>query len=210
MDVTRRCDYACRILRAAYKSGDSYVSVSDIAEQEDIPYAFARSIQHDLVKGGLIKTVRGARGGLALNCDPAAVTLLEVLEAVQGPVSISLCVMDPAYCDKQKDCAYNKLWQVAMQPSALAAHKLHELVAPERLGRPRNRAGTRYAHDSHALASSASGASAAMRGVGAAHCAAQRTAAGTASASFAFAIAASTTGCDAPCSMRSLSVIAPK
>ena len=46
MDVTRRCDYACRILRAAYKSGDSYVSVSDIAEQEDIPYAFARSIQH--------------------------------------------------------------------------------------------------------------------------------------------------------------------
>ena len=44
MDVTRRCDYACRILRAAYKSGDSYVSVSDIAEQEDIPYAFARSI----------------------------------------------------------------------------------------------------------------------------------------------------------------------
>ena len=82
MDVTRRCDYACRILRAAYKSGEAYVSVSDIAEQEDIPYAFARSIQHDLVKGGLIKTVRGARGGLALNCDPAAVTLLEVLEAI--------------------------------------------------------------------------------------------------------------------------------
>ncbi len=95
MDVTRRCDYACRILRAAYKSGDSYVSVSDIAEDEDIPYAFARSIQHDLVKGGLIKTVRGAHGGLALNCDPAEVTLLEVLEAVQGPVSISLCAMDP-------------------------------------------------------------------------------------------------------------------
>ena len=105
MDVTRRCDYACRILRAAYKSGEAYVSVSDIAEQEDIPYAFARSIQHDLVKGGLIKTVRGARGGLALNCDPAAVTLLEVLEAVQGPVSISLCVMDPAYCDKTEGTA---------------------------------------------------------------------------------------------------------
>lgn len=115
MDVTRRCDYACRMLRAAYKNGESYVSVSDIAEQEGIPYAFARSIQHDLVKGGLIKTVRGARGGLALNCDPAAVTLLEVLEAVQGPVSISLCVMDPAYCEKRHDCAYNKLWQGADQ-----------------------------------------------------------------------------------------------
>lgn len=113
MDITRRCDYACRILRAAYKSGESYISVSDIAEDEDIPYAFARSIQHDLVKGGLIKTVRGARGGLALNCDPAEVTLLEVLEAIQGPVSISLCVMDPEYCDKHDNCAYNKLWQGA-------------------------------------------------------------------------------------------------
>ena len=113
MDITRRCDYACRILRASYKSGDSYVSVSDIAEDEDIPYAFARSIQHDLVKGGLIKTVRGARGGLVLNCDPAEVTLLEVLEAIQGPVSISLCSVDPEYCEKQEGCAYNKVWQGA-------------------------------------------------------------------------------------------------
>ena len=38
MDITRRCDYACRILRAAYKSGDAYVSVSDIAEDEAIAY----------------------------------------------------------------------------------------------------------------------------------------------------------------------------
>ena len=52
MDITRRCDYACRILRAAYQERRRYVSVSDIAEDEDIPYAFARSIQHDLVKGG--------------------------------------------------------------------------------------------------------------------------------------------------------------
>ena len=59
MDVTRRCDYACRILRAAYRNGEAYMSVSDIAEQEGIPYAFARSIQHDLVKSGLIRTVRG-------------------------------------------------------------------------------------------------------------------------------------------------------
>ncbi len=113
MDVTRRCDYACRILRAAYKSGEEYVSVSGIAEEEEIPYAFARSIQHDLVKGGLIKTVRGAHGGLILNCDPAEVTLLEVLETIQGPVSVSLCSIDPEYCEKQEGCAYNKVWQGA-------------------------------------------------------------------------------------------------
>lgn len=113
MDVTRRCDYACRILLAAYRNGDAYMSVSEIADQEGIPYAFARSIQHDLVKSGLIRTVRGARGGLALECDPADTTLLDVLEAIQGPVSVSACVLDPSSCQRQPGCSYNKVWQGA-------------------------------------------------------------------------------------------------
>lgn len=113
MDVTRRCDYACRILQAAYRNGESYMSVADIAEQEGIPYAFARSIQHDLVKSGLIKTVRGARGGLVLDCDLAKTTMRDVLEAIQGPVSISACVIDPDSCKRQPSCNYNKVWQGA-------------------------------------------------------------------------------------------------
>lgn len=113
MDVTRRCDYACRILQAAYRNGDAYMSVSEIADQQGIPYAFARSIQHDLVKSGLIKTVRGARGGLVLNCDPGRTTMLDVLESIQGPVSISACVLDPGSCDRQPQCDYNKVWQGA-------------------------------------------------------------------------------------------------
>lgn len=113
MDVTRRCDYACRILQAAYRNGESYMSVSEIADQEGIPYAFARSIQHDLVKSGLIKTVRGAHGGLVLNCDPASTTMLDLLEAVQGPVSVAACAMDPCTCPRNEKCVYNTVWQGA-------------------------------------------------------------------------------------------------
>ena len=61
MELTRRTDYACRIIRAAYANKDAYVSVSDVADAESIPYAFARSIQHDLVHAALLKTVRGAK-----------------------------------------------------------------------------------------------------------------------------------------------------
>lgn len=110
MDITRRSDYACRILRAAYKSKDAYTSVSKIAEEEDIPYAFARSIQHDLLQFGLIKTTRGANGGLALNCNPAEVNLFNILDAVQGPLSIAACVNDPDICDKQEECEYHQIW----------------------------------------------------------------------------------------------------
>ena len=103
MDVTRRCDYACRILQAAYRNGEAYMSVSEIADQQGIPYAFARSIQHDLVKSG----------GLVLDCDPASTTMLDVLESIQGPVSISACVLDPTCCERQAGCDYNKVWQGA-------------------------------------------------------------------------------------------------
>lgn len=129
MDVTRRCDYACRILQAAYRNGDAYMSVSEIADQQGIPYAFARSIQHDLVKSGLIKTVRGARGGLVLDCDPASTTMLDVLESIQGPVSISACVLDPTCCERQAGCDYNKVWQGAdrLLNAYFSSIKLEEL-----------------------------------------------------------------------------------
>jgi len=113
MDITRRSDYACRILRAAYNNKEDYVSVAEISEKEEIPYAFARSIQHDLVKSGLVKTIRGARGGLKLNCDPAKVTLLDVLEAIQGPISVAICSSDPEFCSKHSHCAYHCVWRGA-------------------------------------------------------------------------------------------------
>ena len=89
MDVTRRCDYACRILQAAYRNGESYMSVAEIADQEGIPYAFARSIQHDLVKSELIKTVRGARGGLVLltGLEPVRCCHRGILSPLRLPIS---------------------------------------------------------------------------------------------------------------------------
>ena len=145
MDITRRCDYALRILEAAYESGDSYVSVADISEQEDIPYAFARSIQHDLVKGGLIKTVRGARGGLALDCDPAQITLLEVLEAVQGPVSVSLCAVDAEYCKRRGRVLVQQAVDGRRQP-AEQLFRLHHAQRAHGAGwaAPRHQEGDRF------------------------------------------------------------------
>lgn len=113
VELNRRSDYACRIIRAAYRSGDSYVSVSEVAEAEEIPYAFARSIQHDLVHAGLLKTVRGAKGGLALACDPSTTTLLDVLEALQGPMCMALCSADPSCCARSGHCEYSKVWRGA-------------------------------------------------------------------------------------------------
>lgn len=113
MELTRRCDYAFRILRSAYRHKDAYVSIAEVAEEEDIPYAFARTIQHDLATAGYLRTVRGAKGGLVLECNPAEVTLLDVLRSLQGPIELSPCAADPASCSKSSSCTINRIWIAA-------------------------------------------------------------------------------------------------
>lgn len=107
--MTRRSDYACRMLRAVCL-GQERISVADIAKQEGIPYSFARSIQHDLVKAGFLRTVRGARGGVMLARPLTEVTVLDVLRAVEGSVATSPCSEDPAYCGRSAECVYHRVW----------------------------------------------------------------------------------------------------
>lgn len=113
MDITRRCDYAFRMMRALYLADGSQKSVSAIAEEEDIPYSFARSIQHELTKAGLIESIRGSHGGVVLAKDPATLSPLDLIEAMLGPIELSPCVTDDDFCDKSENCAVNKLWRGA-------------------------------------------------------------------------------------------------
>ncbi|MFR7746232.1 MAG: RrF2 family transcriptional regulator [Eggerthellaceae bacterium] len=113
MSITRRCDYACRIIRAAYRNGDSYVSIADVAEQEEIPYSFARSIQHELVKTGLLRTIRGVHGGLALNCDPVKTTVYDVLMSVNSSLSVADCTCPGYSCNHKQNCSFNAVWRAA-------------------------------------------------------------------------------------------------
>ncbi len=130
MEISRRTDYACRIIRAAAKRSEGYVSIATIAEEEDIPYAFARSIQHDLTLAGFITTARGAHGGLALKCDPATTTVLELIEGLQGTTSIAECSRNPEFCPKQAGCAFNRMFQGAdaLLASYFAAITLKDLL----------------------------------------------------------------------------------
>ena len=129
LDISRRTDYACRIIRAASKRDSGYVSIATIAEEEQIPYAFARSIQHDLTVAGFITTARGARGGLALKCDLKTTTLLEVIEHLQGPVSVSECSRDLSKCEFQPQCAFTRAFQGAdaLLIAYLGSITLHDL-----------------------------------------------------------------------------------
>ena len=134
MDVSRKTDYALRMLAMLVSEPAGVVSVRAAADDNGVPYSFARSIQHDLVRAGIIESLRGARGGMRLAVDPARLTLLEVVEAIQGPVSVSACATvgpEGGVCPRAESCRFNPIWDGsrALLASYLSSVTLAEVVA---------------------------------------------------------------------------------
>ena len=104
-----------RILSMLVNNEDQLLSVRAAAEAVDVPYSFARSIQHELVRAGIIESLRGVHGGMRLKVDPAKISMREVVEAVQGPLCVNDCTASDALCRVSRPAATIRFGQV---PSA--------------------------------------------------------------------------------------------
>jgi Rrf2 family protein len=83
---------------------------SKIASEEHIPPSFLAKIVSQLSVAGLVQTSRGARGGVSLARDPSEITLLEVVEAIDGPIALNECVNDPSSCPFGEKCRVHEIW----------------------------------------------------------------------------------------------------
>ena len=113
MEISRKTDYAIRMLAELVLADGDVVSVRHAADSHGVPYSFARSIQHDLVKAGIIESVRGSHGGMRLAVDPQEMTLRTVVEAVQGPIYVATCDVageDEGPCPFRPECKFNPIW----------------------------------------------------------------------------------------------------
>ncbi len=110
MDISRKTDYALRILSLLVDNGDGMISVRAAAERVDVPYSFARSIQHELVQAGIIESLRGVHGGMRLKVDPAQITIRQIVEAAQGPLVMNDCTAPGGVCGRVSQCCYHPIW----------------------------------------------------------------------------------------------------
>lgn len=102
MQLTQATDYAFRAaLALALEGPGGKLDAPTIAAQERIPMRFLLRILRSLVKAGVAQSFRGAGGGYALARPAAELTLLDVAEAVEGPLAINRCLVDPEYCSKR-------------------------------------------------------------------------------------------------------------
>jgi Rrf2 family protein len=112
--INRRTDYACRIiLHLAMSSSDERVTAQVIAEQRRVPRALVRRVITQLANARLVTTTRGNAGGLALARPASEISLLDVVQAMEGPLAQNTCVVNPRECSLVKACPAHEAWAKA-------------------------------------------------------------------------------------------------
>lgn len=109
--ISRRADYAVRTMLAVAKAPpDRYIPTPDIGEAMLIPQPFLVKVIGDLKRSGLIKTAVGRKGGVRLALAPEDITLRHIVEAVEGPIVITECLVEPGECPQGVVCPAHRFW----------------------------------------------------------------------------------------------------
>jgi Rrf2 family protein len=116
MQITRQADYAVRAVLYLSRMGNNQrAATSTVAKEQNIPPSFLAKIISQLSIAGLLHTSRGARGGVTLAREPKDITLLEVIEAIDGPIQLNECVGENATCTFDHDCPLRPVWCEAQE-----------------------------------------------------------------------------------------------
>lgn len=111
MQITRQADYAVRAVIYLAKLGPTQrAATSQIAQEQQIPPSFLAKIVSQLSVAGLLQTSRGARGGVSLAKSPEEISLLEVVEAIDGPILLNECVASSGVCVFGDTCPIKPIW----------------------------------------------------------------------------------------------------
>jgi len=111
MKITMAAEYAVRCVLYLAKQGQgALVNRQEIANHANIPDTFLAKIAQDLAKAGIISIKQGARGGYTLQRPPAEVTMLEVVEAIIGEISLNECTTKASFCAASPYCSANVVW----------------------------------------------------------------------------------------------------
>ena len=114
MQISRRADYGVRvILDLATNSQNGRTSTHEIAARQSIPNPFLAKIISQLSLAGLVITFRGAGGGVSLSRPSSEISLLNVIEALEGPIALNRCLIEPDQCPQNDHCPVHGIWAKA-------------------------------------------------------------------------------------------------
>ena len=111
MKISTKGRYGLRILMdLAVHQSEKPRLIRDIAKSQQISEKYISRLVIALRKAGMIRSIRGVNGGFHLAMKPEDITLLDVIEVMEGPLSIVDCVKAPKRCSMHANCAPREIW----------------------------------------------------------------------------------------------------
>lgn len=130
MRISTKGRYGLRILLDLALRGGGTVPLKDIARSQQISLLYLEHIIAPLTSAGILKTVRGVRGGVRLAKPPEEIKLSDLVELLEGPIAPVDCVDDPKTCPRSKFCVTRDVWAEVKHAieAVLGSKTLHDLV----------------------------------------------------------------------------------
>ena len=133
--LSKKTDYALIAMKhlALNQGGAPSVSAREIAEQYDIPIELMAKVLQRLVRSGLLVSTQGTRGGYTLRRPAGSISVSDVIQAIDGPFSVTACSTENSGCDQYSKCSVrDPLWQIRERiAAALATVSVAELAADQ-------------------------------------------------------------------------------
>ena len=132
MRLSNLAEYAViTMCQAAMHCGDGRISAAELAHETGLPVPTVQKLVSKLTAAGLLRSVRGAHGGLQLGRPAAAITVADIVEAIEGKIALTSCV-DHIACDFESGCNMRAHWPIINEAlrGALAGISLSQLRSP--------------------------------------------------------------------------------
>jgi Rrf2 family protein len=114
MQITRASDYAVRVMiHLAGLPPGSRVRRSELSRATDVSGHFLSKVLQQLVRSRLLRSQRGSGGGFVLVGPASSVSLLDVVEAIEGPVRLNQCIEEGPSCERKSWCPAHQVWAEA-------------------------------------------------------------------------------------------------
>lgn len=139
MQLTRAADYAVRVMvQLAISPAEQRVLLPDLAVATDAPESFLSKVLQALARAGLIDSKRGHTGGFFISNRGRKASMREVIEAIDGPIILNVCLMSGRSCHRKATCPAHPVWgraQTAML-DVLSQATIADLAAEQPQSQP--------------------------------------------------------------------------
>ena len=126
------------MLELASRYGEGPIELKEIAKRESISLKYLEQVIVPLRTGGLVKSVRGSKGGYSLAKPPSEVCLNDLVEILEGPINLIECLNDPKVCQKVPYCVTRDIWKEVSE----AVHRIfHSVTLEDMVNRRREKEG---------------------------------------------------------------------